>query len=349
MEEQTYVTGYFNPNKFPISLNSPKIGVSTVLAPSAFVIDRQRVKINDPALEQFVGPGRLSRETSKVAVPIRRIGTAAGAPPPRSNPVTPMPPSPKIVDQDRRPNATTPISRGPGHAVITGGSRVVNPDVTAAGRPVVMGMSIAEAEAKGYLGRARPERDNLDRRSVIGTSAPATRTQNSPTAAPTTAPARSQASEFDALQNPQPDPDLAALDAATIMPPAPIKRQPAAPVVPQSAPTAAAPVLESASVGLPEPDLGKVDIQETAEAVPAAHAPAGVPTTYANMAQGTPVVVTAGSKQVVGQFIAYSTKYGMPEVMVNGRKMVRKILRTATEEDMQAARDASAPSNPRPV
>ncbi len=346
MEEQTYVTGYFNPNKFPISLNSPKVGVSTVLPPSAFVMDRNRVKINDPALEQFVGPGRLSRETSKVAVPIRRIGTPAGAPVTKSNPVTPLPPSPRIVDQDRRPNATTPISRGPGHAVITGGSRVVNPDVTANGRPVVMGMSIAEAEAKGYLGRARPEPDNLDKRSIIGSNTPAVRAQNA--GLPLPVPVANQGSELASLMNPQPDPDLAALDASAVMPPVqpvPAPKQ----AVTKPAEQAPRPVTESAPQGssdLPDPI---VDAPAPVQQPEQSQAPTGIPTTYANMAQGTPVVVTAGSKQVVGQFISYSTKYGMPEVTVNGKKMVRKILRVASEEDIQSARNATAPSSPRPV
>ena len=71
-ETHTYVKGYVNSNAYDLAINISSAGVSMLLkAGEAVVIDGQ--KINDPVLDQHVGPRKLSRELSKVKVPIIRF------------------------------------------------------------------------------------------------------------------------------------------------------------------------------------------------------------------------------------------------------------------------------------
>ena len=67
----TNVVGYFSPNPWPLQISLSSTGVSLLLERKGdFVKDSQGRKINDPILEQYVGPGMLSRETSSKPVPM---------------------------------------------------------------------------------------------------------------------------------------------------------------------------------------------------------------------------------------------------------------------------------------
>lgn len=68
----TNVVGFFNGNTWPVHIAISALNVYVNLANRGdFVVDSDGNKINDPILEQFVGPGQLSKEVSKVPVPRR--------------------------------------------------------------------------------------------------------------------------------------------------------------------------------------------------------------------------------------------------------------------------------------
>jgi|688.fasta_scaffold482212_2 hypothetical protein len=69
MSDTTNVGGYFNGNTFPIQINISAIGQTYTLAPGEFItaLDTrgQKVKLNDPLFEAYVGKMRLSKEILK--------------------------------------------------------------------------------------------------------------------------------------------------------------------------------------------------------------------------------------------------------------------------------------------
>jgi len=62
---KTYTIGYFNANKWPIHLFISELNTTLQLQPNEYVLNKQGRKINDPFLERYCGPMRLSREESK--------------------------------------------------------------------------------------------------------------------------------------------------------------------------------------------------------------------------------------------------------------------------------------------
>lgn len=70
--QTTNVVGYFNSNPWPVHIAISALGISLHIPNRGeFVKDGEGNKVNDPILEQYVGPGQLSRETSASPVPIR--------------------------------------------------------------------------------------------------------------------------------------------------------------------------------------------------------------------------------------------------------------------------------------
>lgn len=70
--QTTNVVGYFNSNPWPVHISISSIGVSLHIPNRGeFVRDVEGNKVNDPILEQYVGPGQLARETSQTPVPMR--------------------------------------------------------------------------------------------------------------------------------------------------------------------------------------------------------------------------------------------------------------------------------------
>lgn len=70
--QTTNVVGYFNSNPWPVHIAISSLGISLHIPNRGeFVKDDKGNKVNDPILEQYVGPGQLSRETSSTPVPVR--------------------------------------------------------------------------------------------------------------------------------------------------------------------------------------------------------------------------------------------------------------------------------------
>lgn len=61
--------GYFNPHDYPVCISLSAYGVNVTLQKGKYVTFADGRKVNDPALDAFVGPAMLARETSKVEVP----------------------------------------------------------------------------------------------------------------------------------------------------------------------------------------------------------------------------------------------------------------------------------------
>lgn len=78
MSDTTNIGGYFNGNTFPIQINISAIGQTYTLAPGEFITALntagQKVRINDPVFDAYVGKMRLSKEILKdKQVPICRV------------------------------------------------------------------------------------------------------------------------------------------------------------------------------------------------------------------------------------------------------------------------------------
>jgi hypothetical protein len=67
---QTSILGFVNPNTWPIVINISSVNVNMTIQPKSYVTLRDGRRVNDPLLEQFVGPGMLVKEKSKSAVPL---------------------------------------------------------------------------------------------------------------------------------------------------------------------------------------------------------------------------------------------------------------------------------------
>ncbi len=69
MSDTTNIGGYFNGNTFPIQINISAIGQTYTLAPGEFITALntagQKVRLNDPLFDAYVGKNRLSKEVLK--------------------------------------------------------------------------------------------------------------------------------------------------------------------------------------------------------------------------------------------------------------------------------------------
>jgi hypothetical protein len=81
----TKTVGYLNPNNWPVVVNISAVNVNVMVESKKFVLDREGRKINDPLLENYVGPGMLVRESTKADVPLI-LFPRVEVPQPSSNP-----------------------------------------------------------------------------------------------------------------------------------------------------------------------------------------------------------------------------------------------------------------------
>jgi len=194
----TSTTGYFNGNKFPLTINSNQLALNVTLAPGEFIRERLADggrggrNINDSRLDGFLAAGGLTKQIGDPVPEVlinttggKGIGVSATAwkpqamPQPRAiNPVQQVQRAPtKVLIQDRitppaggtmppRPHAPSPAATSPlevarERAGFSGGPaaplKSAAVGVTPAGiNPAVRAMSVAEAEARGIIRRARP-------------------------------------------------------------------------------------------------------------------------------------------------------------------------------------------------
>lgn len=75
---KTYTVGYFNANKWPIHLAISELNTTLQLQPNEYVLNRQGHKINDPLLEKYCGPMRLSREDAADDKPVDLVAIPKG-------------------------------------------------------------------------------------------------------------------------------------------------------------------------------------------------------------------------------------------------------------------------------
>lgn len=72
-ELTTNVTGYYNPNSWPIYVEISEVNLKCELKPGQYIRDRDKQYINDPILEDYVQPKGLGRTMGDHAVPIRYL------------------------------------------------------------------------------------------------------------------------------------------------------------------------------------------------------------------------------------------------------------------------------------
>ena len=152
--ETTNVTGYFNPNSWPIALNSSRLGFNNFIVQGGhFVTDPQKRQYNDPLLESFVGPQVLAREVSDVPVPIYRLPVQNTTPPPagspgftgsRTIPESMRPQNPVNVAAARKA-ANLPVRTA---TIMERPATPQSPNVSAAS---FEGMTMAEAKRRGLV------------------------------------------------------------------------------------------------------------------------------------------------------------------------------------------------------
>ena len=71
--QTTKISGYYNPNPFPIVLAINELCQNIQLEPGKFIVDGQGNKINDPLFESYCRPNCLSIEMSPVPVAMRIV------------------------------------------------------------------------------------------------------------------------------------------------------------------------------------------------------------------------------------------------------------------------------------
>ena len=74
--QTTCVTGYFNPQPYPIFLEITKINLKVELAPNAYIVDRHGHRLNDPIFEPYCHPKGLSKTIGEALVPINSVAAA---------------------------------------------------------------------------------------------------------------------------------------------------------------------------------------------------------------------------------------------------------------------------------
>jgi hypothetical protein len=164
----TRVVGFFNPQAYPVGINSSQLGLSMTIKPKEFVLDRSGQKINDPRLEAYVAPGMLAREMSAADVPVRTIMSGLGAQTAQS-----ISPSTGFTAT----NKTPPIST-PGNAKARQAIAKPAPTPPAAKQPPANGnpvraMSVDDAKRLGYIRPTHkpvegPKDDAMNPQSAIG-------------------------------------------------------------------------------------------------------------------------------------------------------------------------------------
>ena len=71
----TNIIGYFNANNNELNFNSAALGINVTLPKGAYILDRNKNKVNDPRLEAYVLPGCLSKEVGTTPIPINGLAS----------------------------------------------------------------------------------------------------------------------------------------------------------------------------------------------------------------------------------------------------------------------------------
>lgn len=74
--KKTFVTGYFNPQKYSIYIEISAINLKSELAPGAYIQDANGKYFNDPIFEAYVHPRGLARTTIEESIPIHYVPRA---------------------------------------------------------------------------------------------------------------------------------------------------------------------------------------------------------------------------------------------------------------------------------
>lgn len=152
MSDTSNVAGYFNGNSFPIQINISALGQTYTLGPGEFItaLDRsgQKVKVNDPVFDAYVGKMRLSKEILKD----RQVPVYC------------------VVSRDARgqvsPIQTAPIKTAGDGKMVT---PVIPPPVAVSGpNSPIRGMSVQEAIALGIIPKPRPRPENTAPKETDG-------------------------------------------------------------------------------------------------------------------------------------------------------------------------------------
>ena len=143
--EQTNTVGYFNGNRWPIQLVISRFNCTLHLLPGEFILDKKQRKINDPFFEAYANTKQLKREVSDALVPIIRVPIASNTPP--------TVPAAQCDGQAVRSVTEWRIdSKGLRQPVIPGPANLPPQSVN---KPSVIPMSLAEARARGFIGKQR--------------------------------------------------------------------------------------------------------------------------------------------------------------------------------------------------
>ena len=182
----TKVLGYFNPHEYPLSLHLPELNRTLLIQAKKYITmevlvefpdkkqGKQRINVNDPLLENYVGPGKLAKTESKEEVPITWVTRPEFAPTPTN-----------AVEYAGTNNFKTDAR---GNVIGANNIRTIQTGV-AASHSSVTGYRSVEAAVKARAIRPAPKmvEDKTDIRETIGTN-PAARQR------PPTAPAPAQGS-----------------------------------------------------------------------------------------------------------------------------------------------------------
>jgi hypothetical protein len=159
----TTTTGYYNPNKWPVLIDSSTLSLKLTIPPGKFLTTADGARFNDPRLDRFVQPGQLARETGQVLVPLVLINPAPKAeqnahgfhgkmrpntpePKPKLPPYVPPAPAAPAIIPPRPVAAAKPLRQA-----------VESADpVDQASRPSHVGMTTAEARRLGLLPANNP-------------------------------------------------------------------------------------------------------------------------------------------------------------------------------------------------
>lgn len=147
--ETVLVEGYFNANRYPVNIMSPALGINVTVPSRGYLMSRDGRKINDPRLEELIGPGRLSREMSNEPVPLVAVvmpGVGTGPRTVYHSPVQSRPLRPSTIPAAGRDDKIPPAQTIPQTHL----DKVAR---EAGGGGPIQVLSIQEAERRGLFGR----------------------------------------------------------------------------------------------------------------------------------------------------------------------------------------------------
>jgi hypothetical protein len=194
--ELTTTTGYFNGNKYPLTINSNALALNITLQPGGYICERgpdgkmDGQRINDPRLDGFLQPGGLTKQLGDPTALVllnttggKGIGVSAAPwkpqPMPQQRAINPVQqvqraPTNVLVSDRKQPGGIMPpkphAPSDKGSAGFTGGPMAKKPELpgfTPTGiNPAVRAFpgreGVAEAEARNVIRRARPPIEGPD-------------------------------------------------------------------------------------------------------------------------------------------------------------------------------------------